>query len=119
MAPPENGNEEYPEFCLVFAGELEPGLTLETFFDLMLASLEEDTSESEQLETGEAEVNGEDAKWAIVSIDDSELSTEIVSLIYALVKEPNGYMIMCVAEADQFEDQRDELEGIAESFRID
>jgi hypothetical protein len=119
MAPPENGNEEYPEFCLVFAGELEPGITLETFFELMLASLEEDSPEVQQLDAGEADVNGQDAKWLVVSVDDPDLNMEIMSLLYMLVKEPRGYMIMCMAEAAQFEIQRSELEGIAESFRID
>jgi len=119
MAPPEDGNDEYPDLCLVTAGELDPGMTLETFFQLMLTSMEEDPSGVQQLETGEANVNGRDAKWIVISLYDPDFNTDIKSLIYVMVKEPRGYMILCMSEAAQFSDDRSELEGIAESFRID
>ena len=117
MAPPEDGNDEYPELCLVMAVELDPGLTLETFFQLMLTSMEEDPSGVQQLETGDANVNGQDAKWLLVAITES--GTEVNSLIYLLAADQLGYMIMCVSEAAQFPSHRSELEGIAESFRLD
>ena len=119
MAPPEDGNDEYPEFCVVMAGEVDPGMTLETFFQLMLAGLEEESSEGQQLETGDANVNGQDAKWLVIAVDDPDLNMEIMSLIYMLVANQRGYMILCMSEAAQFANQRSELEGIAESFRID
>ena len=118
MAPPEDANDEYPEFCLVMAVEL-PGLTLDTFFQLMLTSMEEDPSGVQQLETGDANVNGSDAKWIVVSLYDPDFNTDIKSLIYVLVEEPRGYMILCMSDAAQFSNHRSEFEGIAESFRID
>jgi hypothetical protein len=119
MAPPEDGNDEYPELCLVTAGELDPGMTLDTFFQLMLTSMEEDPSGVQQLETGEANVNGSDAKWIVISLYDPDFNTDIKSLIYVLVQEPRGYVILCMSEAAQFSNHRSEFEGIAESFRLD
>jgi len=119
VAPSENGDEEYLEFCVVMAGELEPGMTLETFFDLMLASLEEDPSGVEQLETGDANLNGQDAKWLLIALTDPDFNTDVNELIYLLAADQRGYMIMCVSEAAQFPSHRSELEGIAESFRLD
>jgi hypothetical protein len=117
MAPPEDGNDEYPEFCLVMAVELDPGMTLDTFFQLMLADMEEDPSGVQQLETGDANVNGQDAKWVLIALTES--GTNVKSLIYMLAADQLGYMIMCVSEAAQFPSHRSELEGIAESFRLD
>jgi hypothetical protein len=96
---------------------LEPGMTLDTFFQLMLASMEEDPSGVQQLETGDANVNGQDAKWLLVAITES--GTSVNSLIYLLAAHQRGYMIMCVSEAAQFPSHRSELEGIAQSFRIE
>jgi len=118
MAPPEDGNDEYPEFCLVMAVEL-PGLTLDTFFQLMSAGMEADPSGVQQLETGDANLNGQDAKWLLIGLTDPDFNTDVNELIYLLVADQRGYMIMCVSEAAQFASQRSELEGIAESFRLD
>jgi hypothetical protein len=117
MAPPDDANDEYPEYCFVMAVALEPGMTLDTFFQLMLASMEEDPSGVQQLETGDANVNGQDAKWLLVAITES--GTSVNSLIYLLAAHQRGYMIMCVSEAAQFPSHRSELEGIAQSFRIE
>ncbi len=116
MAPTDDGDDEYAEICAVMAGELDSEMTLETFFQSMLDGLDAEPSE---LETGEANLNGHDAKWAVTSVYDPELDMETKWLIYALVEDERGYMITCMSEATQFSDDRSELEGIAESFRLD
>ncbi len=118
MAPPDGANDEYTEFCLVMAVEL-PGMTLDTFFQLMLAGIEEDPSGVQQLETGDANLNGQDAKWLLIALTDPDFNMDVNELIYLLVADQRGYMIMCVSDAAQFPSHRGEFEGIAESFQLD
>jgi len=119
VAPPEDVDDEYGEACLVLAGELPAGTTLETFFQLMLTSLQEETPGLQSSESGEANVNGREAKWIVISATDPDYGIEVSSLMYMLVEEPRGYMIVCAAATTQFQHDRSELEGIAESFRLD
>jgi hypothetical protein len=116
VAPPENVNDEYPELCYVMPEELGPGMTLEMYFQLTLKSMKASAAAFKQLETGEANVNGRDARWAVFSTKESK--TNVKWLMYGLINGERGYLVLCAAESTQFLNHRGEFEDIAGSLRI-
>jgi len=118
IAPPENVNDNFTQAVMVAATDnVPPEETLEMFFQMTLRGLKDSTPSFKQLEDGQATVNGVDARWAVFSA--KEGTTTIKVLVYVLLKDGRGFMILGMDESAQFLDHKAELKAIAESFRID
>lgn len=116
-SPAETPDDPFRANLLVAVDELALGRDLEDYFIANVGGMEVLLDDFRLHESGEATIDGEDAKWVIVSW--SEPGLKLKGLGYLLVKGRRGYGLFSGAEFDKFPEYRGTFEQIAESFRFE
>jgi len=117
-SPAEGPDDPFLENLFVAVDELPPGSDLEDYFQANLGGMNELLDDFRLHETGEAIIDGEAAKWAVVSHSYPGLK-KLKGLAYVLVKGHRGYGIFAGAALEKFPTYRSTFEAIAQSFRFE
>lgn len=100
----------------VISGDLDPGMTLDTFFTLNLNGLPAELSSFKQEDTGSTTINGFDTKWVRYTHKVGDL--EIRVLQYFFVKDNKGYVVTLSALGSAYDNYSSTFDKTIKTFSL-
>ncbi len=117
VSPWEDDEDAFSEYIGVDVEEFPEKIRLDELFDSMQEDQAREFSYFKELDRGDIEIDGQDAKYLLFEFKMVEGSNRAMS--YTLVRGRKGYLISCVAEASKYDRYADAFEAAATSFRFE
>jgi hypothetical protein len=104
------------QYVTVVADRLPKGTTLDAYFETNFNQAPTDLPGFKELSRYGAYVGGKEARILVATITKGIIKAKIEQVY--IVFENKGYLISCVAGADEFDDYSATFEGIINSFQF-
>jgi len=117
VSPAEGPEDSFRENFNVLVENLKADMTLDQYYQAGIPVFERYTKEFAQHEHGYTALDGEKARWDVVSHKMGPLRIKV--LLYTMIRQGRGYLITFSAADDRFGQYKDMFCKIAESFRFE
>lgn len=117
VSPPDGPLDDFHENFNVMVQPLNESLTVDQFYQKSIPGFKSVTQEFREHTHGYIELDGEKARWDIISHKMGPLTIKV--LAYITIRNTSGYVITFSASEAKFSEYEEMFKNIADTFRFE